>query len=100
MTEYFLEKKIGNEKKWIKEKFFKNRIIEDGIEKKYIRGLLGITDNIEFRDKERRGKIGIKSKEIERYKSPITFEVLRNNETKIIETNYTPRFSNHILDFQ
>ncbi len=35
---------------------------------------------------------------LHKYKSPITFEVLRNNETKIIETNYTPRFSNHILN--
>ena len=76
----YIEKyhRVGNEKKFIKETFFKRdvRIDKDSVEKFYVRSLLGITDFIEFRDKQRRGKIIFKSKNenIERYPSPVTFK--------------------------
>lgn len=80
LFKYFLDKGIGNEKKFIKENFFKDsvRVKDDGVNKKYIRGLLGINDSIEFKDKDRIGKILYNSEVVERFKSPITFKVIDN----------------------
>lgn len=77
--QYMLNKNIGNEKKFIKEKFFRKelRIGKDGQVKKYVRGLLGTCDGVTFRDK-RYGKIDYHSEEIERFKSPITFKIVDN----------------------
>ena len=77
---YMLKKNISNEKRFIKEMFFKPtiRIISDNLEKRYVRALLGISDGIEFKDHERKGKIEINNKEIERFKSPLTFKIIDN----------------------
>jgi hypothetical protein len=59
---------------------------EQNFEYQYIRGLLGITEQIEFLKRDARNfrdkiKIQIKSKDksIERFKSPITYKVINNN---------------------
>jgi hypothetical protein len=78
LSEYFLAKKIGNEKHFIKENFFHPgvRIRPDGLEKRYIRSVLGVAGSVEFKDKDRKGIIEYKSDEIERFKSPILFKVI------------------------
>lgn len=99
---YFLEQlKTGNEKRFIKEKFFqpKIRIPNDGIDKKYIRALLGVAAFYEFRDKERRGTINIKSNDIERYKSPINFKVIDNKVCYFIDNSEIESITNKIFQF-
>lgn len=78
LFKYMLDKGIGNEKRFIKENFFPPylRIDDDGKNKKYVRGLLGISDGIAFKDK-RRGEVKYKS-DIDRFKSPITFKIVDN----------------------
>jgi len=89
LFQYMLEKipSIGNEKKFIKENFFNNevRVNKDNINKKYIRALLGVSDGVEFKDHERRGKVEYTSPEIDRFKSPLTFKVI--NSQMIIIAN-------------
>lgn len=76
LFQYMLSQ-IGNEKKFIKENFFgKSRITSDGVTKKYVRALLGTSDGIEFRDKDRNGKINYSSNQIERFQSPILFKII------------------------
>jgi hypothetical protein len=77
---YMNEKGIGNEKRFIKENFFRRdvRLAKDGVQKRFIRAQLGLPDNYEFRGKDRRGKIEIKSSDVERFKSPLTFKVFEN----------------------
>jgi hypothetical protein len=79
LFKYMLNKGIGNEKRFIKENFFEEhvRVKPDNLPKKYVRGLLGIVGEIEFKDPKRRGKIKYKSK-IDRFKSPITFKIVEN----------------------
>ena len=76
LFQYMLKKNIGNEKRFIKENFFliNQRIKTDGMDKRYIRAMLGVSDGIEFRD-ERWGRIKYSS-DIERFKSPILFKVI------------------------
>ena len=83
LFEYMLKKGIGNEKRFIKENFFSSsiRIPSDGITKKYVRALLGISEGILFRDRERNGEIkykNISDNEIERFQSPILFKIINN----------------------
>lgn len=79
LFQYMLNKDVGNEKRFIKENFFRKelRVSKDTQIKKYVRGLLGISDGIEFKD-DRRGKINYDGGEIERFKSPITFKIVDN----------------------
>jgi hypothetical protein len=98
LAQYMLNKNIGNEKRFIKENFFsKNvRIESDSLNKYFIRASLGLTDNYEFRGKERIGKVDVKSVsgEINRYKSPLTFKIfnnivfIHNTNTKIPIENF------------
>ncbi len=71
---------IGNEKRFIKENFFRPNLQtdSDNITKKYVRALLGISDGIEFKDHERKGEIEYSNSKIERFKSPLTFKVIEN----------------------
>jgi len=71
--------KIGNEKRFIKENFFRPnlRLADNGIQKKYVRALLGVGEHVEFKD-ERRGVIKYNSDEVKRFKSPITFKIIDN----------------------
>lgn len=86
LFQYYNGKGIGNEKHFIKEKFFRPfvRILDDGLPKKYLRAMLGVCDGIDFKDKERRGKIFYKS-EVERFMSPITFKIVGNHIIMIPE---------------
>jgi hypothetical protein len=83
LFQYMLEKNppIGNEKRFIKENFFRRdvRIQSDNVTKKYVRALLGICDGVEFKDHERRGKIEYKNNQIDRFKSPLTFKIVDNH---------------------
>ena len=85
---------IGNEKRFIKENFFENKIKSDGITKKYVRAMLGIGDGIEFKDHERRGKIEYSNPKIERFKSPLTFKVIENQLFIIINKIDNVMFNN------
>lgn len=75
---YMVRNGIGNEKKFIKENFFQEqqRLVKDGVEKKYVRAMLGVAEGIEFND-VRKGKIKYSS-DIERFKSPILFKIVDN----------------------
>ena len=78
LTQYFHGLNIGNEKHFIKEKFFspRVRIKSDGLEKRYIRAMLGVAGGVKFYDRERRGNIQFISDTIDRFKSPILFKVV------------------------
>ncbi|WP_051412068.1 hypothetical protein [Halonatronum saccharophilum] len=80
LFKYMGRKTIGNEKRFIKENFFQPyvRIEKDDIDKKYVRGLLGISDSIKFRDGKRYGEEIRYKSDIDRFKSPITFKVVDN----------------------
>lgn len=80
LYEYMLGRNIGNEKRFIKENYFDShvRILNDGITKKYVKALLGTTQLIKFRDLERNGKVEYKSTDIERFKSPILFKIIKD----------------------
>ena len=103
LFQYMLSKKppIGNEKKFIKENFFRNVHDEysrnDNQTKKYVRALLGIGDVIEFRGK-RRGKIEISSNQIDRFKSPLTFKII-DNTLIIIAEKINPYIFNKQFNF-
>lgn len=79
---HFLNKGIGNEKRFIKEKLFdlKVRVPDDNVTKRYVRALLGVADNFEFRGKdhgqERRGKVGVTSQTVDRFQSPVLFKIV------------------------
>ncbi|MEZ4885620.1 MAG: hypothetical protein R3E32_12880 [Chitinophagales bacterium] len=78
---YFLNKKIGNEKRLIKEKLFPRALKvpqNDRLEKKYVRAVLGINESVEFKDKEnnRNGIVKYTHKEVERFASPIFFKIV------------------------
>lgn len=76
LFQYMLNKNIGNEKKFIKERFFKlNQNRDEHMPKKYVRGLLGVSKGVNFRGK---GEISYSNTEIERFKSPITFKIVDN----------------------
>lgn len=94
------QKPIGNEKRFIKEKFFRRdlRLKWDGVNKKYIRALLGVCDGVEYKgDKEtgRNGKITYKSRAIDRFKSPLTFKIV-GKYTVIIPEEYPREELNNI----
>lgn len=79
LKNYFLkEHQIGSEKRAIKESLFQPnlRIPKDSSLKGnyYNRAILGTSEFFEYRDK-RRGKVEIKSDEVERFQSAITFKV-------------------------
>ena len=103
LFQYMLNKGIGNEKKFIKENFFRNvrddYSSNDKQTKKYVRALLGTSDGVEFKDK-RRGKIIYSNEQIERFKSPLTFKIIDSQMiiiAKEINTNLygkTFKFSN------
>lgn len=78
---------LGNEKRFIKEKFFRPsvRINNDGSEKRYIRGILGVAIFNEFRDNDRNGKIVFKSEVAERYASPLVFKVIEKKVCYFLE---------------
>lgn len=80
LFQYFLEKGIGNDKRFIKENFFRPhvRVDRDGKPKEFVRALLGVQDGIEFKDRDRRGTIAISSKQVDRFKSPLTFKIIRD----------------------
>ncbi len=80
LFQYMLGKKNGNDKRFIKENFFhpSERLKDDGLEKKYVRCLLGAAVYFEFKDKDRYGKVSVSSREIERFKSPLTFKITDN----------------------
>lgn len=83
--------KIGNEKRFIKNRFrsqinflntkhIQNNIGDSNINDfRYVRALLGVAENIEFLDTDqKKNKINYKSKEIERFQSPILFKIINN----------------------
>lgn len=80
LFKYFLKKNIGNEKRLIKEKLFPyaKKVSGDGLEKKYVRAVLGINESVEFKDRKdnRIGVVKYEHEDIERFKSPITFKVV------------------------
>ncbi len=78
LTQYFHKLSIGNEKHFIKENFFSPnvRIPSDSLKKRYIRSMLGVAGGVEFRDGKRNGDIEYKSKDIERFKSPLLFKII------------------------
>jgi len=80
LFQYMLQQipKIGNEKRFIKENFFRYdiQLENDGVTKKYVRALLGVADGVEFKDYERRGKIKYENSTIKRFKSPLTFKII------------------------
>lgn len=84
LFQYMLQKNppIGNEKKFIKENFFDNvkddYSNEDNQIKKYVRALLGTSDGVEFKDK-RSGKIQFSNPTIKRFKSPLTFKIIKDS---------------------
>ncbi|WP_066506986.1 hypothetical protein [Abyssisolibacter fermentans] len=83
LFKYMLNKNVGNEKRFIKENFDlkTNKIVLDGMKKKYVRAMLGVAEKIDFRgnkEEPRDGTIEINSKIIERFKSPITFKIIDN----------------------
>jgi hypothetical protein len=108
LFQYMLDKNppIGNEKRFIKENFFRRdkRISNDNIPKKYVRALLGVCDGVEFKDHERRGKIEYKNEQIDRFKSPLTFKIVDNyliiiaNEINTNMFNQTFIFENNAGD--
>ena len=74
---YMKNRNIGNEKRFIKEEFFS--INKDGMQKKYVRALLGLAEGVTFNSPapKDKGRINIKYKsEIERFKSPILFKII------------------------
>ncbi|MCY6958369.1 hypothetical protein [Clostridium brassicae] len=97
LFKYMLNRNIGNEKRFIKENFFKinDRVENDGKPKKYVRAMLGICDGIEFRDNVRKGKIRYVS-DIDRFQSPILFKIIENKlfivPKKIPEEMFNKRF--------
>lgn len=99
LFQYMLDKDIGNEKRFIKENFFrpKLRIEKDGMDKKYVRALLGVCEKVEFRH-DRKGTIVYKSDNIERFKSPITFKIV-NNELAIIPEEIPDEVYNKKFEF-
>ncbi len=80
LSTYYLNRSIGNEKYFVKQYFFKkeNRIQDDGLKKFYIRSVLGVADNFEFRGEKWWGKIDVSSTHVERFKSPIQFKIFEN----------------------
>lgn len=93
----------GNEKRFIKEKFFgESAMIEnDGTEKKYVRGILGVAIFNEFRDLERTGKIVFKSEVAERYASPIVFKVIDKKVYYFLEdSNITSKIMDKLFVFE
>lgn len=86
--EYMLENGVGNEKRYIKENFFRPivRVPNDGLEKRYVRAMLGTFKNLEFRDRDRRGTVEFSNDKIKRFKSPITFKII-DKYLLIIEEN-------------
>ncbi|WMJ82287.1 hypothetical protein RBU49_08575 [Clostridium sp. MB40-C1] len=94
---YMLDKNIGNEKRFIKENFFKinDRIKNDGKPKKYVRAMLGICDGVDFKEYSRNGKIRYVS-DIDRFQSPILFKIIENKlfiiPKKIPEEMFNKRF--------
>ena len=87
LKNYFIEKfKMGSEKREIKEKMFRHdlRIKKDPnltAGNRYVRAILGIAENLEFRD-DRKGIVQIISKDterVERFKSPITFKIFEDS---------------------
>lgn len=93
--------KVGSEKRFIKEKFFhpKVRIDNDGSAKKYMRALLGVSGSVEFKDKERRGKIEYNGGNIERFKSPITIKIVNNHVVFIPDDENLKKIFNHQFKF-
>lgn len=84
LFQYMSKKGISNEKRKIKEEFFKKYITVKKDDKRayYVRGLLGICKFVIFRFKSKEGKdkiykVDYKSN-IDRFKSPITFKIIDN----------------------
>lgn len=69
-------KNTNSEKVLIKSELF------DGNARKgkyvYVRALLGTTDNIVFRDKDRKRVVSIENKDIERFPTPMTIKIIDN----------------------
>ncbi len=81
---YFLEKKIRSDKAYMKNYLFENADKDTLSEYRYVRAMLGITDSIEFKDRERKGKVLISDSkgEIARFNNPVHF--IPNANTIII----------------
>ena len=89
---YFLAKKIGNEKRYIKETFefartkkgeASTKVSSDGLEKHYVRALLGMAPFIFFNGRpekksgiRRKGTVTISSDTIKRAPSPVFFKII------------------------
>lgn len=85
LTDYFNKQQIpvGNEKRFIKENFFRPdlRVESDKNIKRYVRAVLGVCDGVEYKGdkkKGRNGNITYKSRDIDRFKSPLTFKIVDN----------------------
>lgn len=84
LKNYFIRKyKIGNEKRAIKESLFRSNIrikpdktLVGG--NQYIRAILGTAEFFEYRDKDRKGVVTIKSDTVERFQSAVTFKIFDN----------------------
>lgn len=102
LFQYMCSKDIGWEKRWLKEKYPEiihgdNKPIDCSPRKEYyyIRALLGLAENNEFRPADGKRTIKIKSVEkdgdkakYQRFKSPITFKVFNNHIYLIHNDSY------------
>ncbi|KGM98502.1 hypothetical protein IRP63_03265 [Clostridium botulinum] len=79
LFKFMIDNGIGNEKRFIKEKFFEPncRVEDDKKPKRYVRAMLGVCDGISFKDNIRCGNINYRS-DIDRFQSPILFKVIQN----------------------
>ncbi len=77
LFDYMNARGIGNEKKFIKEKFFQLPTRGNDNEKQYVRAMLGTSEGITFRT-GKKIEIAYKNNEVQRFRSPITFKIVGN----------------------
>ncbi len=78
---YLHKRGIGNEKKFIKDRFpvpKEKNYKKDNSEKRFGRAVLGLAGTYMYRSKEYNSTIVVSSKEIDRFTSPITFKVVED----------------------
>ncbi len=77
LFDYMNARGIGNEKKFIKEKFFQLPTRGNDNKKQYVRAMLGTSEGITFRA-GKKIEIAYKNNEVQRFRSPITFKIVGN----------------------
>ncbi|MEA4926826.1 MAG: hypothetical protein VB084_16155 [Syntrophomonadaceae bacterium] len=93
---YMNARGIGNEKRFIKEKFFQPPIVDDGNEKQYVRAMLGACEGINFRAAKK--NISYKNTEIQRFRSPITFKIV-GKYLALVPENMPPGIFSKVFSF-